>query len=90
MDDERKYIRGIRQIQAIYYLVWCLIQRNWACVKRELHIMTGFAKPYSMVFTPRFWENWKDTFGLSQEELEKDKVRLMGHFGAVDKEVKDD
>jgi hypothetical protein len=67
-----EYIRGWRQLTAVYYLIrHCLLRKNWACARRELEIMSGFAKPYRVVFSSKFKESYKELFG---EEFNEEDV----------------
>jgi len=75
-----EYIRGWRQLKAIFYLFLCLFQRNLLCAKRELEIMTGFAKPYKIYFAPTFWESFRK-LGATDEDIEELKRKF-------DREVK--
>lgn len=70
-----EYIRGWRQVEAILIFFKCLIKGNFLCAKRELHIMTGFAKPYGVKFHPMFWESCKDV-GLSEDEIDDLRRKL--------------
>ena len=76
-----KYIRGWRQITAILYLFRCLFKGNWLCVKRELKIISGFAKPYKVQFAPSFWESFQRTLNLSTEEMARVKEEYAKQFG---------
>ena len=76
-----KYIRGRRQIIAIYYAFWALFTGNWLSLKRELFIITGFAKPYGIRFAPSFWESMQKNYGFSKEEAEQFKEEAKRKFG---------
>lgn len=76
-----EYIRGWRQITAIFYLFQCLFRGNWLCVKRELEIISGFAKPYEIRFAPSFWESYQKLFNLSAEELAQVMEKYAKDFG---------
>jgi hypothetical protein len=45
-----EYIRGTRQLKAIPFFVEMVLRRNWLGARRELEIMSGFAKPYAACF----------------------------------------
>jgi hypothetical protein len=45
-----EYIRGTRQLKAIAFFVEMVLRRNWLGARRELEIMSGFAKPYAVCF----------------------------------------
>lgn len=52
-------IRGRRQIKAIYYFFRCLVRGNFPCARRELEIISGKAKTYSVILAPSFFESVK-------------------------------
>lgn len=58
-----KYIRGFRQLEALYLFVECFLKRNFMCAKRELEIFFGFAVPYAVYTTPLFNTQYKEMFG---------------------------
>ena len=80
-EEIRPYIRGWRQVTAVYYALWSLFTGNWAGLKRELHIITGFAKLYSIRFAPSFWESAKDNLGWTDDEIQAFKDDARQHFG---------
>lgn len=47
---EDEYIRGIRQLKAIPWFLRMILTRNWLGAKRELKIISGYAKPYKAYF----------------------------------------
>ena len=63
-----EYIRGWRQVEALWIFVKCLFMRNWRCARREIEIMSGFAKPYAVSFAPSFWDSCRES-GLSEEDI---------------------
>ena len=65
-----EYIRGWRQLKAIWIFFECLFKGNWKCAKREIHILTGFAKPYSVRFHPLFWESCRE-MGMGEEDVDE-------------------
>lgn len=96
------YIRGVRQLKAIFYFVeqlWLVIigrdsrgldeeekkfvvwsgmefrKHRLRSVIRELEIITGFARPYKIVFSPMFWESLRN-MGVVEEDIEEMKRRL--------------
>jgi len=77
----KPYIRGWRQATAIYIALWSLFTGNWASFKREVHIMTGFARPYGICFAPSFWESCKENLGWTDEEVEVFKENTKQKFG---------
>lgn len=79
--EKRDYIRGWRQITALYYAFWCLFTGNWLGLKRELHIMTGFARPYGVRFAPSFWDSAKKNLGLSDERVQQWKEEVAREYG---------
>ncbi len=48
MESLVEYIRGWRQLKAIFYFIECTLKRNLPCAKRELEIFFGFAIPYQV------------------------------------------
>ena len=76
-----EYIRGWRQVTAIFYLFQCLFGGNWLGAKRELEIISGFAKPYKIQFAPSFWESYQQLFNLSAEEMVLVKEECTKRFG---------
>ncbi len=64
-----EYIRGWRQVEALWIFVKCLFTRNWRCARRELEIMSGFAKPYAVRFAPSFWASCRES-GLSEKDID--------------------
>ena len=64
-----KYIRGRRQVAAIYIAVWSLCTFNWASFKREVHIITGFARPYKIIFCDEFWDDLGDMWTNGEVEI---------------------
>ncbi len=82
----REYIRGWRQITAIYWALACLFTGNWRGCWRELHIISGFARYYKIEFTPSFWESYKKTLNLTDEELGKQKAALIEEFGEYEED----
>ena len=63
-----KYIRGWRQLKAIPIFFKCLFTGNFPCAKREIEIMTGFAKPYKVLFHPMFWDSLREQ-GMDEEDI---------------------
>lgn len=78
-----EYIRGLRQLEAIWILITNglyngIVYDDWACAKRELEIMSGFAKPYNVIFSKRFAQQWED-LGFSRADLEEmGEIRAIG------------
>ena len=77
-----EYVRGWRQITAVYYALWCLFKGEWLGLKRELHIMTGFAKPYGVRIAPSFWEACKENLGMSDKEVQEFKDEIAQKYGS--------
>jgi len=59
------YIRGRRQLKALFYFFEAILRRNILSAKRELEIISGYAKPYSLImecgvcglrFLPKDWD----------------------------------
>ena len=82
----REYIRGWRQITAIYWSLMCLFTGNWRGCLRELFIITGFARYYKIDFAPSFWKSYKETLNLTNGEFEKQKSALIEEFGEYEKD----
>lgn len=74
------YIRGKRQLLALYYF-WECLWRFWGgytpirCAKRELEIFLGFAKPYNIIFAPSFWESYR-AMGATEEDIKELKEKF--------------
>jgi len=81
MIKQEIYIRGWRQLTAVYFALWCLFTGNWAGFGREIHIIAGFAKPYRIHFAPSFWENAKKNLDWSNEEIQEFKDYAKRTFG---------
>ena len=73
-DDE--YIMGWRQLKAIFYFFECLfrldlsLKDKFSCAKRELEIISGFAKPYKLFFHPDFWEDCR-RLGMNEDDIDE-------------------
>jgi hypothetical protein len=46
--SDEKYIRGWRQLEALWLVFVAIKRRNFPMLKRELEIMSGFAKPFKV------------------------------------------
>ena len=83
------YIRGWRQFKALYIAVeqsWIFLLGRDAiygrrvridrikCIKRELEIFFGLAKPYKVVFAPSFWESLRE-LGINDVLIEELKEK---------------
>jgi len=72
------YIRGWRQVKAIFYFWECFFKRNIPCVRRELEIIGGYAEPYKIFFHPDFWVSCRK-IGMPEEDINglKEKYEIL-------------
>lgn len=45
------------------YFGWQFMENKLQCIKRELEILSGFAKPYAVATTPLFNKQYAELFG---------------------------
>lgn len=75
-----KYIRGWRQVKAIWYFFKCLFKGNIPCARRELEIIGGSAKPYKIYFHPMFWESCRK-IGMAEEDIHELRRKYDPDYG---------